>query len=61
MRNIEVAKSFLCICDYFGYFKGKTYYIHKLKKGYMASTGGIYCTKFYAKTLKELSTTLEKV
>lgn len=47
--------------EYKGYFDGKTYYIHKTKQGYTASTGGIYCTKFDARTLKELSNILSEV
>lgn len=59
MKNIQPAKDFIKVCDYMGYFNGKTYYIHKVKKGYMASTGGIHCEKFYAHTLKALSNILE--
>ena len=60
MKQIIFAKDYLKICDYNGYFNGKTYYIHKTTKGYVASTGGIYCKKFIARTLKDLSTQLNE-
>jgi hypothetical protein len=61
MRNIEFARDFIKVCDYKGYFHGKTYYIDKTKQGYIASTGGIYCPKFNARTLKDLSNILSEV
>jgi hypothetical protein len=61
MKNIEFARDFIKVCDYKGYFHGKTYYIDKTKQGYTASTGGTYCEKFNARTLKDLSDQLLKV
>jgi hypothetical protein len=61
MKNIEFARDYIYVCDYKGYFHGKTYYIHKTKQGYTASTGGIYCEKISARTLKDLFTQLLKV
>jgi hypothetical protein len=61
MKNIEPARDFLKVCDYKGYFHGKTYYIDKIKGGYVASTGGIYCPRFNARTLRDLSNKLTKV
>lgn len=61
MKNIERAKDFLFVCDYNGYFHGKTYYIHKIKGGYVASTGGINSPRFTARTLKDLSTQLSEI
>lgn len=61
MKNIEFARDFIKVCDYNGYFHGKTYYIHKIKGGYVASTGGINGTRFTARTLKDLSTQLSEV
>ena len=61
MKNIEFARDFIKVCDYKGYFHNKTYYIHKIKGGYVASTGGIYCPRFTARTLKDLSTQLSEV
>jgi hypothetical protein len=61
MKNIEFARDFIKVCDYKGYFHGRTYYIHKIKGGYVASTGGINCPRFNARTLKDLSTQLAEV
>jgi hypothetical protein len=61
MKNIEFARDFIKVCDYKGYFHNKTYYIHKIKGGYVASTGGINCPRFTARTLKDLSTQLFEV
>jgi hypothetical protein len=61
MKNIEYARDFLYICDYKGYFHGKTYFIHKVKGGYVASRGYRDSEKFNARTLKDLSAVLAKV
>lgn len=55
MKNIEFARTFLYICDYFGYCKGQTYYITKIKGGYVAQKGN---DALHARTLKELSAQL---
>ena len=61
MKNIEFTRGAKKVSDYKGYFHGKTYYIDKTKQGYTASTGGIYCEKISARTLKDLFNQLIKV
>jgi hypothetical protein len=61
MKNIEFTRGVTKVSDYKGYFHVKTYYIDKTKQGYTASTGGIYCEKISARTLKDLSTLLSEV
>lgn len=61
MKNIEFARDFIYVCDYKGYFHGKTYYIHKIKSGYVASRGYRDSERYNARTLKELSAQLSKV
>jgi hypothetical protein len=61
MKNIEFTRGATKVSDYEGFFHGKTYYIDKTKQGYVASTGGIYCPKFNARTLKDLSNILSEV
>ena len=58
---IEFTRGATKVSDYCGYFYGKTYYINKIKGGYVASAGGINCPRFTARTLKELSTQLAEV
>lgn len=60
MKNIEYAKDFIFVCDYNGYFKGKTYFIHKIKGGYVASLGYRNSERINARTLKELSSKLSE-
>lgn len=61
MKNIEPAKDFIYVCDYKGYFNGRTYYIHKATGGYVASLGFRNSEQFKARTLKQLSDQLSKV
>jgi hypothetical protein len=61
MKNIEFARDFIKVCDYKGYFHGKTYYIDKTKQGYVATLRGCNGTQFNARTLKDLSNQLLKV
>lgn len=61
MKNIEFTRGATKVSDYEGYFHGKTYYIHKIKGGYVASVGGINSPRFTARTLKDLSTQLSEV
>jgi hypothetical protein len=61
MKNIEFTRGATKVSDYEGFFHGKTYYIDKTKQGYTASTGGIYCEKISARTLKDLFNQLIKV
>jgi len=58
MVFIEKAKDFLYVCDYNGYCNGKTYYITKVNRQYVAKQSDAK-VRIIARTLKELSTKLK--
>ena len=61
MKNIERAKTFLYICDYFGYCKGKKYYITRVNSSdsnYVAKQAYVPNDAIHAFTLKEMSAKL---
>ena len=51
---IERAKDFLYVCDYNGYCNGKTYYITKVNRQYVAKQSDAK-VQIVASTLKNLS------
>ena len=60
MVIIERAKDFLYVCDYNGYANGKTYFITKVKKEYVAKQAYAK-VQVTARTLKELAAKLQEV
>lgn len=63
MKNIERAKGLLYYCDYYGYCKGRTYYINRTKNSdgnYVAQQDYNRDDTLRAFTLKELSAKLSQ-
>ena len=60
MTIIERAKDFIYVCDYNGYANGKTYFITKVKKEYVANQAYAK-VQIRARTLKELAAKLQEV